>query len=273
MNLHQVRGCHFTQQELLPHFPHLCTGLDAATSLQLAKTLSELAVNLTKTIVCTVHQPSAAMLAMWDRLILVGNGGVVYEGPISDVSAYISGLGFSISEEHKYNPVEFFVELLSDLKTTTTLKKQWLLSHPSDSAPLRSNPKEADVEAPLISGGVTRREGLSLWRQTWILAQRHALYTLLNLHGVKGMFARNILGGFFYGIVYHRNGQKLWELDFLVTPERGGIYLSPYLYNSVTFCFAVPLFIVFINMVPIPAMFAMKRYCEKEQVPHFSICI
>ena len=81
------------------------------------------------------------------------------------------------------------------------------------------------------------------------------------------MFARNILAGFFYGILYRNNGQELWDLTLLVTPEiNEGLYLSPYLYNSVAFSFTVPLFIVFINLVPIPTMFSMKRYCDKEQV-------
>lgn len=238
-------------------------GLDAATSLQLAQTLRELAQDHTKTILCTVHQPSAAMLTLWDHLILVGGGGVVYEGLIANVGAYMTRIGHVIGEDHKYNPVEYFVELLSDADETNRLKQLWLTEH-------STHEEDVELNMDLNHTDIAKRGSLSLWKQTWILTQRHALYTLLNLHGAKGMFARNILGGFFYGIMYRRNGQELWDLDFLVTPERGdGLYLSPYLYNSVTFCFSVPLYIVFINMVPIPAMFSMKRYCDKEQVLTF----
>jgi hypothetical protein len=268
------------------------SGLDAATSFQLAKALRELADKRGKTIVCTVHQPSAAMLGLWTHLILVGFGGVVYEGDISAVAGYLSRIGHPVGEQHKYNPVEYFVELLSDVTVTSALKQRWMVEHKEVISSARADAKaarnSANHPAKDLAGGseqasepgsepgcdveaaapapVQCRAVLSVWRQTWVLTQRHALYTRLSLHGAKGMFARNILAGIFYGILYRNNGQRLWDLKFLVTPERGqGIILSPYLYNSVTFCFSVPLFIVFINMVPIPAMFAMKRYCDKEQ--------
>jgi hypothetical protein len=113
---------------------------------------------------------------------------------------------------------------------------------------------------------VTGRQVLPLLWQVVVLTRRHALYTWRTLHGVRGMLARNLLGGLFYGVVYYNNGDELSKLRSFASVDRNGILLSPYVYNTVTATFSVPLFVVVINMVPIPSMFAMARYCNKEQV-------
>ena len=156
------------------------SGLDAATSFEMAKALSELAANHAKTIICTVHQPSASLLDLWNHLILVGFGGIVYEGSISSAADYLHKVGKPVKEELKYNPVDYFVELLSDVEETSRLKKLWAKEQGAV-APQT----ETDVEASVVSAAVIPRSVQPVWKQTWILTKRHALYTLLNLHGAK----------------------------------------------------------------------------------------
>lgn len=98
----------------------------------------------------------------------------MYEGPIKDVSSYITGIGYCIGEAHKYNPVEFFVELLSNVEETNKLKSIWLKEHPIDPTVVSLGAQDDCPQVPVVA----HREGLSLWKQTWILTQRHALYTL-----------------------------------------------------------------------------------------------
>ena len=242
-------------------------GLDSTTSLQLAEVLDNLARKHHKTIICTVHQPSIEMLATWQYLVLIGRGSIVYEGPISALDSYITRVGYSLpNPEENIGTVEFVVNLMSSDDDVQRLIGEWS----SDVSTTSEGDRPADCApgTPTDTPGLACRQPLPLLHQILVLTLRHALYTWRTLHGVRGMFARNILGGLFYGIIYYKNGSELAELNSFVYPDKSGLVLSPYLYNSVTACFAVPLFIVVINMVPIPSMFAMSRYCNKEQVWH-----
>jgi ABC-type multidrug transport system ATPase subunit len=56
------------------------SGLDAFTSLNLLTLLKQIAQNNGQTIVCTIHQPRAAIFNMFDSLMLLGQGETVYFG-------------------------------------------------------------------------------------------------------------------------------------------------------------------------------------------------
>ena len=56
-------------------------GLDAASAVRIINILRKLATNDRRTIVCTIHQPRASILPMFDKLMLLADGGVTYYGP------------------------------------------------------------------------------------------------------------------------------------------------------------------------------------------------
>ncbi len=66
---------------------------------------------------------------------------------------------------------------------------------------------------------VFERKTVPLWSQLLIVTHRHALYTFYMLHGLRGMLARNVAAGVLYGILYHRNGTKLWETHLIIDPQ------------------------------------------------------
>jgi hypothetical protein len=45
-------------------------------------------------VVLNIHQPSSTLFAMFDKLILLADGYLIYEGPVSEVGAYFASLGF-----------------------------------------------------------------------------------------------------------------------------------------------------------------------------------
>lgn len=214
----------------------------------------------------------------WQHLVLIGKGSIVYSGSILGLDPYLTRIGCEVpTKECGMSIVEFVVHLLSSDDDVHRLIDQWgqqrgdmdgggdegRVENAAELGGLHRSTENggADFDPPIIA-----RSPLPVGYQILLLTLRHALYTWKTLHGVRGMLARNILGGVFYGIVYYRNGDELDKLNSFAYPDKDGIVLSPYVYNSVTLSFAVPLFIVVINMVPIPSMFAMSRYCNKEQV-------
>ena len=83
--------------------PVLCcdeisTGLDAATTFDITRTLS-LASQLTDSIkIVSLLQPPPETVANFDELILLAEGKIIYVGPVEDVVEYFGALGYKIPE-------------------------------------------------------------------------------------------------------------------------------------------------------------------------------
>ena len=92
------------------------TGLDAReSSIIITQTLREM-VNQDRTVVCTLHQPSAAVFAVFDTLVLLSKGYLVYMGPADKaVDFFISSPSLEISNTNFKNPAEFLLGVSSGL--------------------------------------------------------------------------------------------------------------------------------------------------------------
>jgi len=86
------------------------TGLDARTSLNVIKTIHQLAKK-GRTIVLTIHQPRSDIFMLFDRLLLLAHGRVAYFGDADKVSPYFSKMGYNCPEN--YNPCDFAIDLIS----------------------------------------------------------------------------------------------------------------------------------------------------------------
>ena len=64
------------------------SGLDSFTAVRILKSLQDLARKSGKTIVSTIHQPSSEAFSYCDRLILLADGHVVYQGRACDSADY-----------------------------------------------------------------------------------------------------------------------------------------------------------------------------------------
>lgn len=89
------------------------SGLDSFTAVRIVKTLHTLAHRKGKerTVICTIHQPSSDAYTYCDRLLLLADGHLVYQGPASESGDY-----FDIKNKCKTknrNPCDFFMRELS----------------------------------------------------------------------------------------------------------------------------------------------------------------
>ena len=86
------------------------SGLDSFTAVRILKSLQDLARKSGKTIVSTIHQPSSEAFSYCDRLILLADGHVVYQGRACDSADY-----FRITENggKNCNPCDYFMRELS----------------------------------------------------------------------------------------------------------------------------------------------------------------
>lgn len=85
------------------------SGLDSFTALTVMTVLKSLAKSGV-TIVCTIHQPSTDIFNLFDRLQLLTEGHVVYQGPASEVRTYFDELGYVCPP--LTNPADHFMNVL-----------------------------------------------------------------------------------------------------------------------------------------------------------------
>lgn len=85
-------------------FVFFSSGLDIVTSKQCITLLKELA-SLNRTVICTIHQPSASILDLFHHLYVVANGSCMYQGSVSALLPYLSEVHLTCPTFH--NPSDF----------------------------------------------------------------------------------------------------------------------------------------------------------------------
>lgn len=86
------------------------SGLDSTSAVALVKMLQTLARKSHKTIITSIHQPSSALFASFDRLIMLAEGHVVYFGRPRDSLNYLRQQNLSCPDG--YNASDHWMDLL-----------------------------------------------------------------------------------------------------------------------------------------------------------------
>ncbi|CAG9798107.1 unnamed protein product [Chironomus riparius] len=84
------------------------TGLDSSSSTYTIRLLHNLARE-GRTIVCTIHQPSATIYEMFDLVYVLAEGYCIYQGSHSNTVPYLASQGFQCPQFH--NPADYLLEV------------------------------------------------------------------------------------------------------------------------------------------------------------------
>eukprot|EP01137_Pigoraptor_chileana_P010217 Opistho-2@59509 len=84
------------------------TGLDSATSYDVMKQVRKIA-DTGKSVVCTIHQPSTDVFAMFDKLLLLVAGRLVYLGKPMEAIPYFEKFGFPY--DSAMNPADYLISV------------------------------------------------------------------------------------------------------------------------------------------------------------------
>lgn len=177
------------------------SGLDSAAAAAITKLLKSIAMSTNSSCVYTIHQPSAAVFAGFDEVLVLSEGRVAFRGTTAEMPAYFEKLGKPLAREA--NPAEAVLDLVSkDIASRESVAKlldQWT-SHPG---------RDVDVASENLSGFIskpTRRCNLCL--ATVKVFRRQLMLTLTD--GLS-FWAKLIASPFvlaFFGIVYRESANE-----------------------------------------------------------------
>lgn len=86
------------------------SGLDSFMALNVVQVLKSMALS-GKTVICTIHQPSSELYAMFDKLLLLAEGRTAFLGGPEEADLFFRQLEAPCPKN--YNPADYFIQLLA----------------------------------------------------------------------------------------------------------------------------------------------------------------
>lgn len=133
------------------------TGLDSSRAVDVLRSLKKMAREEGTAVMLTIHQPSSAHYACFDRLLLMGKGGrTAFFGHVSEAVPHFSKIGYPLPSF--WAPADHFIEILSMEKTRDEVCSAWAnefqlptsvpKSRPSSKAPMPTFMDQVKVLLP-----------------------------------------------------------------------------------------------------------------------------
>ncbi|XP_015909553.1 ATP-binding cassette subfamily G member 4 isoform X2 [Parasteatoda tepidariorum] len=240
------------------------SGLDSSSCLQCIELLKSLAQE-GRTIVCTIHQPSARVFEIFDRLYMLASGQCIYRGRSKELIPFLAEQGLQCP--HYHNPTDFATEVASGEHG------DWIgkLKHAVDAKDFfEDNLKLAeeciydgrlevglqastlclldnDVTAPSFLAENDLEKGYSgyatsSWNQFKVLTYRSLICTLREPMATQLRFFAHVVVGILLGMLYYGIGDDASKI-----------------FNNSGFLFFSLLFLIFTAMMPTVLTFPMEK--------------
>ncbi|CAH2074508.1 unnamed protein product, partial [Iphiclides podalirius] len=217
------------------------SGLDSFMAQNVIQVLNGLA-RKGKTVVCTIHQPSSELYAMFDKLLIMADGRVAFLGSPDQATEFFKELGAACPAN--YNPADHYIQLLAVRVGLQDCfrSRECLVSRAQD---LRRLGGRAVVErgrvarAPLpLQGELVRAFRAVLWR-SWLSVTKEPML-------IKVRFLQTVMVSILIGVIYF--GQHLDQDGVMNINGAIFMFLTNMTFQNIfavinVFCSELPIFI------------------------------
>lgn len=186
------------------------SGLDsfsASNCVQLLKTIAQ----KNAAVLCTIHQPSSEVFFLFDLCIFMKDGVVFYQGPVSNLTSYLSKFGYSCPAN--YNPSDY-VMFLCQVETMEKATASGLLPANEAAAEniraLLSTAPSSPTKTVTSSDGELQefKVSASFFQQIAWLSSRELVNTRRDVASLIGRFGITILLNLIFGLIFLNAGGK-----------------------------------------------------------------
>lgn len=87
------------------------SGLDSLTSYVIIQYLQKLSKEENKTVIMTIHQPNSDIFELFDRVLLMAEGKLVFQGSTSQSRLYFQ-YNFGFKCPQFFNPADYFMKII-----------------------------------------------------------------------------------------------------------------------------------------------------------------
>lgn len=151
------------------------SGLDAASGLEVVRSLRSLARETGTICIATIHQPNHSTFSLFDSLLLISSGQVMYNGAADELDAYLGSIGLPTPQhqspaDHAVNVIntEFYShDTISASKHISKLHDLWVQHG--------DRPAESGSTGGLLMDDGRVDSLRANLHKTWILLQRNFL--------------------------------------------------------------------------------------------------
>ncbi|EEB10447.1 ABC transporter, putative [Pediculus humanus corporis] len=260
------------------------SGLDNVSTMQSLKLLRKLAKQ-GRTIVCTIHQPSASIFELFDNVYFLAAGKCIYQGTTQQLLPFLSSKGFLCPTYH--NPADFVMDIVDtdensikimseaisngkichfNLDHVTDQIKQYNSNETNDAAVedalMKSTPEQNKIEKVYewIANEKTSTEyknshccdtqdyPRNSWDQFSILMKRMLKQRSRNTESMKILLLHHIFCGLMVGAVFYNTANDGYQM-----------------FNHLKFCVGYILFHTYTNvMLPVLVYPAEVKLLKKE---------
>ena len=190
------------------------SGLDSYTAYELVENLKFIA-DQGRTVIITIHQPRSEIFDLFDEVVFMGQGSIIYQGPAKGVREYFASAGYVCPDRH--NPADFVMNLIQTLpkEDSARLVGRWDMAKVKHEIEfVRESARERPIPPVLI-------EQASAGQQTRILLSREVKNTFRNIPIMGMRFGGTLLLSALFGGVFWQVG-KASSLT-TATPTQGQI--------------------------------------------------
>eukprot|EP00644_Phytophthora_capsici_P019764 jgi/Phyca11/512156/fgenesh2_kg.PHYCAscaffold_341_\ len=197
----------------------ISTGLDSAATFDIITTQRSIAKKFRKTVVISLLQPSPEVFELFDDVVILNEGQVMYHGSRAEALGYFESLGF------KCPPRRDAADFLLDLGTTKQVQYEVEVAQgisiprtASDFADVFQRSSfyhelRADLEEPVHPSLIHDKQlhmdaqpefHQNFWDSTALLVRRQMKVTLRNSAAIVGRLVMNTIMGLLYSSVFYQ---------------------------------------------------------------------